>query len=315
MNFDGDRSTIPEEINTLIEDLLINKANPTGSRYPLALSLAIFIVVSIIAIPWGIYQYHQSNNNRLAQQVATALDQTPEISVYRLDAEIVNDTLTLRGKVPNTSLKEKAATIAKQVVPQKILDNQIISVLVPVDSSFTATEVKRMTLIINQIPGNLITTKYKNGEVTITGITKDQESLDKITAILKAVPGIKFILNQVKLGSIDQNSISRRIYFEVGSATLPADSLPYIIEIKNLLNLSPNFRLRITGHTDATGEPTENQRLSIARAASVQQILLNQGVDQGRLEIKGSNNASPEVTELWKNRFVEFELIAPNIQN
>jgi outer membrane protein OmpA-like peptidoglycan-associated protein len=247
--------------------------------------------------------------------VAIALDQTPEISVYRLEPEITDNILRLKGKVPNNTLKEKAGTIARQVVPQKILDNQIISVVVPVDSSFTATEVKRMTLIINQIPGNLITTKFKEGEVTITGITKDQESINKITAILKAVPGIKLILNQVQLGNINQNSISRRIYFEAGSATFPADSLPQIIEVKNLLNFSPNFRLRITGHTDATGEPTENQRLATARAASVQQILLNQGIDQSRLEIRGSNNALPEAAELWQSRFVEFELIAPNIQN
>ena len=96
---------------------------------------------------------------------------------------------------------------------------------------------------------------------------------------------------------------------------MPSASLSQIIEIKNLLTLVPNFRLRIIGYADNIGDPLDNKGLATARAINVQQILLEQGIEQERLEIRGSIKQIPEASELWQSRFVEFELIAPNIQN
>ncbi len=317
MNFEGDRSTIPEEVNTLIEDM-ITYNDPdikATSRYPLTLGLVILAVVSIVVIPWGIYQYRQSINNQIAQQVTTALDKAPELSVYRLEAQVVDDKVRLNGKVPNASLQNRAGTIAKQTFPKLAIDNRVTAVDIPIDTSFTAAEVQRTTIVLNKIPGVIISSQYKEGTLEINGMVKDRESIGNITKAMQNIPGVKILSNQIQLGNINQEGISRRIYFEAGAATVPASSLPKITEIKTLLNLNPSFRLRITGYTDATGDVSDNQRLATARAASVQQILTDQGIEQRQLEVKGSTNKVPDATELWQSRFVEFELIAPNIQN
>ncbi len=317
MNFDGDQSTIPPEIKILLEDMIsyVPPSEKTNSRYPFALGFMVLGVVSIMAIPWGIYQYQRSINQRIAQQSATALDQTPELSVYRLETQVVDQKIKLLGKVPSTELQRKAAAVVSEVLPTWSIDNQIIAVDVPVDPSFTAAEIQRATIVMNKIPGVFISSQYKEGVLEINGMVKDRESIGSITQVMRTIPGVKILSNQIQLGNINQNNISNRVYFEAGSATLPPDSLPQISEFRKLLSLNPSFRLRITGYTDATGDPSDNQRLALARANSVQQVLLEQGIEQRQLEIRGSTDTTPGATELWQSRFVEFELVAPNNQN
>jgi outer membrane protein OmpA-like peptidoglycan-associated protein len=317
MNFDGDQSTIPPEIKILLEDMInyVPPSEKTNSRYPFALGFMILGVASIIAIPWGVYQYQRSINQRIAQQSTTALDQTPELSVYRLETQVVDRKIKLLGKVPSAELQKKAADVVSQVLPTWSIDNQIIAVDVPVDPSFTAAEIQRATIVMNKIPGVFISSQYKEGVLEINGMVKARESIGSITQIMRTIPGVKILSNQIQLGNINQNNISNRIYFEAGSATLPPNTLPQISEFRKLLNLNPNFRLRITGSTDATGDPFDNQRLALARANSVQQILLEQGLEQRQLEIKGFTDTTSGAAELWQSRFVEFELIAPNNQN
>ncbi len=317
MNFDGDRSTIPEEVNTLIEDMLVYhdpNAIPT-SKYPWTLGLVILGIFSVIAIPLGIYQYRQSINYQIAQQVTTALDKTPELSVYRLEAQVVDDQVQLIGKVPNATLQNRAGEIAKQNSSKLAIDNQIIAIDIPIDPSFTATEIQRTTTVLNKIPGIMISSKYESGILEMNGMVKDRESIENITKAMRNIPGIKVLSNQIQLGNINQAGISQRIYFDPGSANVPPASLPQITEIKKLLDLNPSFRLRITGYTDPTGSIEENQRLATARATNIQQVFLDQGIEQKQLEARGSTNRVPDAVELWQSRFVEFELIAPNIQN
>ncbi len=317
MNFEGDRSTIPEEVNTLVEDMITYNdpdVKPT-SRYPWTLGLVVIGVFSIIAIPLGIYQYRQSINYQIAQQVITALDKTPELSVYRLEAQVVDDQVRLSGKVPNAALQNRAGAVAKQTSPKLAIDNQIIAVDISIDPSFTATEIQRTTTVLNKIPGIMISSKYEAGILEMNGMVKDRESIGNITKVMQNIPGIKILSNQIQLGNINQSSIAQRIYFDAGSANVPPSSLPQITETKNLLNLNPSFRLRITGYTDSTGSVEENQRLATARAINIQQVFLDQGIEQKQLESRGSTNKMPDAVELWQSRFVEFELIAPNIQN
>lgn len=71
----------------------------------------------------------------------------------------------------------------------------------------------------------------------------------------------------------------------------------------------------ISGHTDNVGSYRANQRLSEARAKSVVDYLVNQGIDSGRLEYKGYSFTQPVAdnnTEEGRaqNRRVEFKVLS-----
>jgi outer membrane protein OmpA-like peptidoglycan-associated protein len=81
-----------------------------------------------------------------------------------------------------------------------------------------------------------------------------------------------------------------------------------------VINEFTNTNVRITGHTDSTGDAEYNQTLSERRANSVSQYLMSQGVLAGRLMVVGYGQRYPLVSndsaqgrEL--NRRVEIELL------
>ena len=102
------------------------------------------------------------------------------------------------------------------------------------------------------------------------------------------------------------------ILFDLNSATIRPESTPTLDEIGTMLKEHGELRLRIEGHTDATGEDASNLALSERRAAAVRTFLVESyGIDASRLESVGlgetkpvGDNATPEGRQ--NNRRVEL---------
>jgi outer membrane protein OmpA-like peptidoglycan-associated protein len=101
------------------------------------------------------------------------------------------------------------------------------------------------------------------------------------------------------------------VQFESGKATMQPDTEPLLDDIAATLTNFPGWRLRIVGHTDATGDIGRNRTLSLQRASAVRAALVDRGIDAGRLETAGAgenqpiaDNATPEGRAL--NRRVEL---------
>jgi outer membrane protein OmpA-like peptidoglycan-associated protein len=92
----------------------------------------------------------------------------------------------------------------------------------------------------------------------------------------------------------DGRVATQGILFDVNSATLRPESTPTLVEIGSMLVDNGALRLRIEGHTDATGEDDMNLDLSRRRAAAVRDFLLTTyGIDAGRLESAGLGETMP----------------------
>ncbi len=102
------------------------------------------------------------------------------------------------------------------------------------------------------------------------------------------------------------------ILFAVNSAVLQPESTPTLVEIATMLTEHPDLRLRIEGHTDATGDDAANLELSRRRARAVRDFLVaSHGIEESRLETEGfgetqpvADNATPEGRQ--NNRRVEL---------
>lgn len=101
------------------------------------------------------------------------------------------------------------------------------------------------------------------------------------------------------------------ILFDFDKASLRADSEPTLAEIATLLKESPELKILVVGHTDATGSFDYNRTLSQKRAESVVENLTSKGIDRQRLFPVGVSFASPVATNTTedgkaKNRRVEL---------
>jgi outer membrane protein OmpA-like peptidoglycan-associated protein len=111
--------------------------------------------------------------------------------------------------------------------------------------------------------------------------------------------------------------ISEQVQFETGTAALKIESDAVLGQVARVLGEHAEIELvEVQGHTDDTGTPEYNQRLSNDRAQAVVERLVAHGVAASRLTAKGYGQERPiadNATEEGraKNRRVEFRVLRP----
>jgi OmpA-OmpF porin, OOP family len=113
----------------------------------------------------------------------------------------------------------------------------------------------------------------------------------------------------------DKIELKQKVHFATAKATIMADSFAMLTEVADVLKSRPEIKVRIEGHTDKRGGRSYNLRLSQARADSVKQFLVGQGVDGTRMESVGYGFDRPVADNRTsagreQNRRVEFFITA-----
>jgi outer membrane protein OmpA-like peptidoglycan-associated protein len=103
------------------------------------------------------------------------------------------------------------------------------------------------------------------------------------------------------------------IYFDYNSAAIKPESDSVLRELGSIMQRHPDWKLRVTGHTDSIGgSGTGNQVLSARRAAAVKDALASRyGVAAIRLDTGGAGDSQPLETNATlegraRNRRVEL---------
>jgi outer membrane protein OmpA-like peptidoglycan-associated protein len=110
-------------------------------------------------------------------------------------------------------------------------------------------------------------------------------------------------------------ALRRQISFATGSDEILPNSEPILLEVADALLRNPNLELvEIQGHTDSSGDPALNMRLSQRRAEAVQRWLIQHGVESTRLMAKGYGPTRPVVPNITqqnraRNRRVQFRIV------
>jgi OmpA-OmpF porin, OOP family len=89
------------------------------------------------------------------------------------------------------------------------------------------------------------------------------------------------------------NEFAKSIMYDSGKATIRQVSIEKLTFIKNVMNEYPQARFKIEGHTDSDGSDASNMALSQARAKSVVDYLVANGIPASRLESEGYGESKP----------------------
>jgi outer membrane protein OmpA-like peptidoglycan-associated protein len=106
----------------------------------------------------------------------------------------------------------------------------------------------------------------------------------------------------------EAGAVAFHISFAFDSAVLPESAHTMIDRIAQLMKEAPELKLRVEGHTDATGSADYNVSLSQERARSVAQYLAAQGISADRLILVGKGKSEPLTRDPFEpvNRRVQF---------
>jgi len=135
----------------------------------------------------------------------------------------------------------------------------------------------------------------------LRGMVEDAALRDTLTNTIAALPnGADWsvfigVLSPIEICRDRVAGLERRnaITFQSGSATLTETSLPVIDELAADLNICPDASVHVEGHTDADGAEDLNLALSVARAETVVEALIERNVNLERLYAEGYGESQP----------------------
>lgn len=110
------------------------------------------------------------------------------------------------------------------------------------------------------------------------------------TRVVTAAPVQRPVARPAAFGSADL-----KLSFMPGSAILTEEAKARLTKYAAALN-NPKIaarRVRIEGHTDASGSARSNQLLSQRRAQAVADFLASRGIPEGRFEVVGYGSSKP----------------------
>lgn len=99
--------------------------------------------------------------------------------------------------------------------------------------------------------------------------------------------------------------INTRVYFATASAALDARARNLLARL--VADAGPAAQFLVEGHADYRGDESRNESLSKDRALSVEQHLVQLGIDRARIRVDyvGEGDATGE---LWRDRRVEIQI-------
>ena len=114
--------------------------------------------------------------------------------------------------------------------------------------------------------------------------------------------------------AVGKKIVAENISFDVNETSLKPESSAVLDVFVKLMKDIPSLEIEIAGHTDNIGSSKANQELSVQRARSVFDYIVNKGVDQNRITFKGYGSTDPiesnnSLEGRKKNRRIEFEIV------
>lgn len=113
----------------------------------------------------------------------------------------------------------------------------------------------------------------------------------------------------------EEKIVLRGINFASGKAVIPPSEYPVLDQVVQVLKANENVRVEISGHTDSVGSETYNQALSLRRAQSVMNYLIQRGISASRMEARGYGEYQPVAPNTTRegrrqNRRIEFKVLS-----
>ena len=108
------------------------------------------------------------------------------------------------------------------------------------------------------------------------------------------------IENEVNISQLQAENLLMSFQFTTGSSDIPEHYQEQLTALAELLKLSPELSIDLSGYTDLLGSSKRNMQLSQARANSVKTALTGLGIDQQRINTQAFGESAPIVANAQK---------------
>lgn len=142
---------------------------------------------------------------------------------------------------------------------------------------------------------------YRDGTLFVRGIASTEASVNTTVAELASLFGEGNVVAEILVDPefAEDHSLATSVYFDEnvlfdsGSSEIAPEFSAVFGASAAFLQISPETRIVITGHTDSNGDEDSNLELSQARVDAAREAMIAQGGDAARIEAIGEGEAVP----------------------
>lgn len=113
---------------------------------------------------------------------------------------------------------------------------------------------------------------------------------------------------------VNQTFTFDNLNFESNTPNLMAGSDKTVQDLAKIMAAYPRVQVKLTGHTDNTGDSLQNRKLSLKRAFAVKNLLVANGIQDLRIDFTGRGSSNPIASNATeegkaKNRRIEVKVV------
>ena len=113
---------------------------------------------------------------------------------------------------------------------------------------------------------------------------------------------------------VNQTFTFDNLNFESNTPNLVAGSDKTVQDLAKIMAAYPRVQVKLTGHTDNTGDSLQNRKLSLKRAFAVKNLLVANGIQDLRIDFTGRGSSNPIASNAneegkAKNRRIEVKVV------
>jgi outer membrane protein OmpA-like peptidoglycan-associated protein len=253
----------------------------------------------------------------------------PPVVIQKRDTILIRDTVVVIKEITKEVPKEVAPVVPVVPPPDTIRPKEVIiyltgkitdaesgnPIMAKIDVIDFASDAVIATTASSDADGSyrvrLTGKKIFMVDIRSTGFLSDMKKITIPETFTEEFYRLDASLNKVKVG---KKVVLNNIFFQLGKAVLTPSSYAELNKLVKILEDNPTMKVEISGHTDNTGSPVINAKLSTDRSRAVVDYLAAKGVDRSRLTYVGIGSDQPvadNATEAGraKNRRVEFKIL------
>jgi|GEM_PF-1430753 len=293
-NFNGDLANLSVDkfkdiIKTLIND---NEAiiKEQEKIHPFIYIVPILILCLIVYIIYSLLV--DSNISKKANEI---LYKNPQLTIYRLEANVKSRNVFISGVVPNTFYKDMAYDSLKDLKNIKSIENNIQVINYINSPKDIYDKITYLRIALNQKDGNKIEYIYEYPNLKVMGSVISKNEKKYVQSQFSLVEGLEKLEFDIQ---IIPPKIDGIIHFDLNSSEILPNQEYKLINIINLLHkLDDDLVLEVYAFRDYTGSLKRNEVLVNQRATNVIRYLKIKGNVSQKLINVARNEVPKDIEE------------------
>ena len=232
--------------------------------------------------------------------------------------------LYLGGHTSSAHHEQRLLAAADRYYPGHALETRFVP-LGPLPDWWEAATLE----LLAGLPATLLpSARLSSNSLSVEALARDRFFAERRLATLREVlpEEVEVLLRVEDAGpDIEAQRLCERVYarfthkqirFEESGTVMLTSAYPVLDRVAALADACRNAHLMIVGHTDSSGDETQNKALSLARAQAVADWLEDRGIDSARISTIGAGSSEPVADNATRygrslNRRIEIRLRRP----